>query len=136
AIKAARLGRIEGHNLGCTLFDDLDDIVRIPGAFVGHHRSVDRARHLGKTFDTLDRLFEVDEVVSLHAAEGPDRLARRPVALVGVAAERHACAHGLANPANHVDVAVAIDPDFDLDGPDSLFRNLRDLALRLGEIHQ
>ena len=38
---------------------------------------------------------------------------------------------GFANPPHHVDVAVRIDADLDLDGADALLRNLRDFALRL-----
>ena len=83
-----------------------------------------------------DRLLEIDEVVLLHAPEGLDRLARRLVALVGVAAERNARPDGLADPPHHLDVAVRIDADLDLDGADAFLRDLRDLALGLREVHQ
>ncbi len=45
-------------------------------------------------------------------------------------------AHGLADPPHHLDVAVRIDADLDLDGADAFLRDLRDLALGLREIHQ
>jgi hypothetical protein len=81
-------------------------------------------------------LLEIDEVVSLHAPECFDRLARCLVALVGIATQRNARAHGIANPPNHVDIAIRIDPDFDFDRADTFLRDLCDLALGLGEVHQ
>jgi hypothetical protein len=42
----------------------------------------------------------------------------------------------MANPPNHVDIAIRIDPDLDLDRADTFLRDLRDLALGLGEVHQ
>src|SRR5205823_9795357 len=108
----------------------------IPRTFVGHDRCIDSTCHLGKTFDAFDRLLEIEEIVFLHSPESPDGLAGRLVALVGVAAERHTRADGFTNPAHHVDVTLGIDADLDLEGADSFLRNLCNLALRLGEIHQ
>ena len=66
-------------------------------------------------------------------AERLDRLAWRLVALVGVAAERDAWPHGFADAPHHLDVAVGIDADLDLDGADPLLGDLRNLALGLLE---
>ena len=120
AIEPARLGGVDRHDLRGPLLDDLDHIVRIPGALVSHHRRVDGASDLGEPLDAFDRLLEIDQIVLLHAAERLDCLARRLVALVGVAAQRDAGSHRLADAPHHLDIAVGIDTDLDLDGADAL----------------
>ena len=42
------------------------------------------------------------------------------IALIGVDAQRDAGPNGFANPPHHLDVAIGIDADLDLDGPDAL----------------
>ncbi len=107
--------------------------MRVPGALVRHHRRVDGARDFGEMLDAFDRLFEIDQIVFLHAPVGADRLGGGAVALVGVAAQRDAWPDRFADPAYHLDIAVGIDADLDLDRADTLARDLRDLALRFLE---
>src|SRR5262249_8355054 len=116
--------------------DDLNHIVRVPCAFIGHDWSVDRARHLREALDALDRLLEIDEIETLHTPECLDRFSRCLVTLVGIATQRNARAHGLTDPPDHVDIAIRINPDLDLDRADTFLCDLRDLTLGLGEVHQ
>src|SRR5262249_7588493 len=135
-IEATGLGGVERDNLCCAFLDDLDHVVRVPCAFVGHDGNVDRPRHFREPLDALNRLLEIKEIVSLHTPEGFDRLSRRLIALIGIATQRNARAHGLANPPYHIDIAIRIDPDLDLDRADTFLRDQRDLALGIREVHQ
>src|SRR5262245_54114001 len=58
------------------------------------------------------------------------------VALVGVDAERDTRSHRRADPAHHLDVALRLDADLDLDGADAFGRDLGGLALPVLDRHQ
>ena len=60
----------------------------------------------------------------------------RLVAFVGVDAERHVRPDRGADAPHHLDVALRIDADLDLDRADALGRDLRGLALALLDGHQ
>src|SRR5262245_35751932 len=116
AVEAAGLGGVDRYDLRRALLDDFDHVMRVPRAFIRHHRRVDRARDLGQARDAFDRLLEIDEIAALHAPIGADRLAWRAVALVGIDAQRDAGADSIADAPHHIDIAVGIDADLDLDG--------------------
>src|SRR5262249_27571579 len=133
AIEAAGLCRVDRDDLRGASLDDLDRVVRVPRAFVGHYRHVDRARDLRAPRDALHRLLEVDQVVTVHAPERIHRVARRALALIGVATERDAGSHSFADAADHLHVAFGIDTDLDLDRADAFVRDLGALPLGLVE---
>src|SRR5262249_53875074 len=130
-IETAGLCGVNRYDLCRSFFDDLDDIVGIPRAFVCHDRRVDRARDLGEPLDPFDWLLEIDELEALHAPIRADRLPWCAVALVGVDAQRDAGANRLANPSHHIDITIGIDADLDLDRTDSFLCDLCDFALGL-----
>src|ERR1700736_2725417 len=53
AIKATGFGRIKRDDLCRALFDDLNDVVRVPCALVGHHGRIDGTGHFGKPSDAF-----------------------------------------------------------------------------------
>jgi Uma2 family endonuclease len=63
--------------------DDLEHVMGVPRALVGHYRRIDGARHLGEALDAFNRLLEIGDGCPRHAAEGADRLGGRRIALVG-----------------------------------------------------
>src|ERR1700693_3570193 len=70
AIKATGLGRIKRDDLCRALVDDLNDVVRVPCALVGHPGCIDGTSHLGETRNPFDRLLEIDEIEPLHTPIG------------------------------------------------------------------
>ena len=136
AIKPARLGGVDRDDLRGSPLDDLDHVVRVPGALVGHDRGVDRARDLRHPRNAVHRLLSVDQVEGFHLADGLDRLAGRLVALVCIDAERDLGPDRRADAPYHLDVASRLDADLDLDGLDALGRDLRGFALASLDLHQ
>src|SRR5260221_1379897 len=130
AEQAARFGGVDRHDLRGALFDDLDHVMRVPRALVGHYGSIDRTGHLGQAVDALDRLFEIADLGAGHSAEGADRLGRRGIALVGIDAQRDLRPDSVTYTQHHFDIAVGIDPDLDLEGADAFPNRLRNLAFR------
>ena len=102
----------------------------VPGAFIGHYRRVDRARDFCQSLDTLHRLLEIDQIVSLHAAKRANGLPDCAVALIGIDTELNCRADRLPDPAYQFDIAIRLDTDLDLDGANAFAHCLRRLALR------
>src|SRR5258708_22781601 len=115
AVKPAGLGGIDRDDLRGTLFDDLDHVVSIPCRFIRHHRHIDGTRDLGETLDPRHRLLDIFQPIPFHGPNGLYRFARGTPAFIGVDADVDLVAGGLTHRRNHGDVALRIDPDFNLD---------------------
>src|SRR5262249_55118498 len=129
AIKPAGLGRVDRHDLRRALLDDLDDVVRVPGSFVRHHRRVDGAGDLGHALEPVDRRLIILVAAAFHPPVGLDRHARGGIALVGIDADLDRGPDRIADALDDGDVAIAVDADLHLDGADAFLGGLHYLAL-------
>src|SRR5579871_2590068 len=133
AIEPTGLGGVDRDDLCRALLDDLNHVVRIPGALIGHHRHIDRTRDLCQPLDTFHGLLEIDQIALLHAAKCADSLADGAIALICVDAERDVRADRVPDPTHHFDVAIWFHTYFDFDRANAFACRLRRFALRFLE---
>ncbi len=113
--QTAGFGRVKGNDIRGLLPNDLQRILRGPGAFVCHDRSIHSPRHLSHRFDPLHGLFHVGNAIFFHGLDGAYRGLYRGVALIGVHSNLNPIAHCLPDLSYELHISFGLDTALQLD---------------------